>query len=185
MEETRQHSPVRIREKIQELQHQRERLNKGGGEHAIERQHRLGKLTARERIEMLLDPGTFKELNIWARPTKTGFDIDRKEAPGDALVMGYGKVDGRIIYVYAHDFTSLGGTQAAMQNWKVRRSIDMAVRMGVPYVGIVDSGGVRLQDAFGIASGRGISVLADVWYAPAIASGVVPGVTLLLGASYA
>jgi acetyl-CoA carboxylase carboxyltransferase component len=176
-----------MREKVAELAQQREKLELSGGIKAIEKQHKQNKLTARERVVKLLDPGTFTELNLWAKPTLTSFaEVDSREVIGDGVITGYGEINGRTVYVYAHDFIAgLAATQAPVQNWKVSRTINTAVKMGVPYIGIVDSGGVRLHDAFGFDAGRGISFGADAWYAPAIASGIIPSITLLLGASYA
>ena len=168
--------------RIEEL---RKKYQSGGGPKAIERVHEAGKLTARERIGRLIDQGSFREFNLWAQPTRTGFDIDQRESPGDALVAGFARIDGRPVCVYAHDFTVLGGTQSYVQNWKVCKTINTAVRLGIPYIGIIDSGGVRIQDAFGIPNGRGVSRNLDVWYAPAMASGIVPSLSLTLGASYA
>jgi propionyl-CoA carboxylase beta chain len=173
------------KEKNEEIEKLRKRFELGGGPKAIEKVHTAGKLTARERIERLVDVGSFREFNLWAQPTRTGFDIDQRENPGDAVVAGYARIEGRPVCVYAHDFTVLGGTQSYVQNWKVCKTINTAVRWGIPYVGIIDSGGVRIQDAFGIPSGRGVSRNCDVWYAPARASGIVPSISLTLGASYA
>lgn len=168
-----------------EIKELRKRYEMGGGPKAIEKVHAKGKLTARERIERLVDPNSFREFNLWAQPTRTGFDTDQRESPGDALVAGFARIDGRPVCVYAHDFTVLGGSQSSVQNWKVCKTIDTAVRLGIPYIGIIDSGGVRIQDAFGIPNGRGVSRNCDVWYSSAMASGIVPSVSLTLGASYA
>jgi acetyl-CoA carboxylase carboxyltransferase component len=173
------------REKAAELERLRKQYELGGGQKAIDKLHARGKLTARERIDLLLDPGSFREFNLWAQPTRTGFDIDLKDSPGDAMVTGYGRVDGRPVCVYAHDFTVLGGTQASVQYWKTCKVMDTAVRLGIPYIGLVDSGGVRVQDAFGINAGSGVSRDADLWYSSAVTSGVVPSVSVVLGASYA
>ena len=172
-------------EKNLEIEKLRKRFELGGGPKAIEKVHAAGKLTARERIERFVDARSFREFNLWAQPTRTGFDIDQRENPGDAVVTGFAKVDGRPVCIYAHDFTVLGGTQSYVQNWKVCKTINTAVRLGIPYIGIIDSGGVRIQDAFGIPNGRGVSRNCDVWYAPAMASGIVPSISLTLGASYA
>ncbi len=173
------------REKIQEWQQRKQHYELGGGAKAIEKLHAQGKLTARERIERFVDPGTFRELNLWAKPTRTGYDIDAREAPGDAAVMGTGKVDGRPVCLYAHDFTVLGGTQSSVQNWKVCKAFLTASKLRIPYVGIVDSGGVRVYDAFGVPAGRGVSNNADTWYNPAIVNGIVPSISVVLGASFA
>ena len=175
-----------IRERIREYEEQRARFELGGGPKAIEKVHAGGRLTARERIEKLIDPGSFREFNLWAKPALTGTRLDERESPGDAAVTGFGKIEGHPICIYAHDFTVLGGTQAPVQNWKVCKAIDTAVKLGIPYVGIVDSGGVRVDDAFGPAqSGRGVSKDADVWYSPPMALGAVPSISLVVGASFA
>lgn len=161
------------------------RYELGGGPNAIEKEHAKGKLTARERIERFVDSGSFTEFNLWAQPTKTGFDIDKRNNPGDGVVTGFARVDKRPICVYAHDFSVLGGTQAPVQYWKTCKVIDTAVRLRIPYVGIIDSGGVRVQNAFGINSGTGVSRNAAVWNSPAMASGIVPSISLAVGASYA
>jgi len=173
------------RQKAQELEKLRQKYEFGGGQEAIDKLHARGKLTARERIGRLLDPGSFREFNLWAQPTRTSFNIDLKDNPGDAMVTGYGRVDGRPVCVYAHDFSVLGGSQASVQYWKTCKVMDTAARLGIPYIGLVDSGGIRIQDAFGINAGSGVSRDADLWYASAVTSGVVPSISLVLGASYA
>jgi propionyl-CoA carboxylase beta chain len=176
---------INARQKTEELENLRKIYELGGGQKAIDMVHAKGKLTARERIEKFVDPGSFREFNLWAHPTKTGFKTDEKNAYGDAVVTGFGRVDGRPVCLYAHDFTVMGGTQASVQYWKSCKTMDTAVRLGIPYIGIVDSGGVRIQDAFGINAGPGVSRNADVWYSPSVASGIVPSISLTLGASYA
>ncbi|HUV59029.1 MAG TPA: acyl-CoA carboxylase subunit beta [Desulfatiglandales bacterium] len=173
------------REKKVELEQLKKRYELGGGPEAIEKVHAKGKLTARERVELFADPGSFREFNLWAQPTKTGFDIDKRDNPGDAVVTGFARVDGRPVCVYAHDFTVLGGSQAPVQHWKICKAMNTAVKMGIPYIGIIDSAGVRIYDAFGINSGAGMGRNADVWYSPSMASGIVPSISLTLGASYA
>ena len=173
------------KERNLEIKELRKRYEMGGGAKAIEKLHTKGKLTARERIERLVDANSFREFNLWAQPTRTGFDTDQRESPGDGLVAGFARIDGRPVCVYAHDFTVLGGSQSSVQNWKVCKTMDTAVRLGIPCIGIIDSGGVRIQDAFGIPNGRGVSRNCDVWYSSAMASGIVPSLSLTLGASYA
>ena len=177
--------------KIQALEKERQRLRLGGGPSEIEKQHKKGKLTARERVEKLLDPGTFYELELWAKGLRTGYDIDERELAGDAVAIGYGQVEGRTVMVYAHDFTVAGGTQAAVQHSKVVQVMDTAVKMGVPYIGIVDSGAIRIQDFMGYAGwkapmgGYGMGGSGSIMYSPPQASGVVPQVSLMLGPNYA
>lgn len=178
-------------DKIQEIEKERQRLRLGGGPGEVEKQHKRDKLTARERVEKLLDPGTFYELELWAKATRTGFDIDEREHAADAVAIGYGEVGGRPILVYAHDFTVAGGTQAAVQHSKVTKVMDTAVKMGIPYVGIVDSGGIRVQDLQGLSGWRapmggfGMGVSGSFMFSPPWASGVVPQISLMLGSNYA
>ena len=176
---------MNAREKTKELEKLKKRYELGGGPEAIEKVHSKGKLIARERIAKIVDPGSFREFNLWAEPTSTGFDIDKRDSPGDAVVAGFAKVNGRPVCIYVHDFTILGGSQASVQYWKMSKTINTAVRLGIPYIGIIDSGGVRIHDAFGINAGTGVSRNADVQYSPAMASGIVPSISLALGASYA
>ena len=176
---------INARQKTEELEKMREAYKLGGGQKAIDKVHAKGKLTARERIEKFVDPESFREFNMWVQPTRTGFDVDKRDNPGDAVVTGFARVDGRPVCVYAHDFTILGGTQASVQYWKTCKVMNTAVKLGIPYIGIIDSGGVRIQDAFGINAGTGVSRNADVWYSPSVASGIVPSISLTLGASYA
>ena len=171
---------------------ERERYEKGGGTKAIERQHQKDKLFARERIELLFDEGTFQELDLWAKPIMTGFDeLDSKFLPGDASVIGYGKVNGRNVMVYAHDFTQMSGTQSAVQHSKVTKAMDLAIKMGMPCVGIVDSAGIRLQDMMGeplmrpAVGGYALGDCGSFMFSPPNASGVIPQIALMLGPQFA
>ncbi len=178
-------------DKIQAVERERERLSLGGGLSEIDKQHKKGKLTARERVDKLLDEGTFHELELWSKALRTGYDIDDRELPGDGVAIGYGQVEGRTVMVYAHDFTVAGGTQAAVQHSKVVQVMDTAVKMGVPYIGIVDSGAIRIQDFMGYAGwrapmgGYGMGGSGSIMYSPPQASGVVPQISLMLGPNYA
>jgi acetyl-CoA carboxylase carboxyltransferase component len=178
--------------KIRVIEEKRSRLVQGGEAKEIERQHRQGKLTARERLQELFDPGTFQEIDLWIRPIKTGFDIDQRNLPGDAVITGFGKIYGHTVYAYLHDFTVVGGTMSSGQDHKVTRLMEMAMEARVPYVGIVDSGGVRVHDLFGrpafrpIQAGRlGIGGTTGIFAAPSIASGVIPQISIMLGPCYA
>lgn len=178
-------------DKIQALEKERQRLQLGGGPSEIDKQHKKGKLLARERVEKLLDDGTFHEMELWAKALRTGYDIDERELPGDAAAIGYGQIEGRTVMVYSHDFTVAGGTQAAVQHSKVVQVMDTAVKMGVPYIGIVDSGAIRIQDFMGYAGwrapmgGYGMGGSGSIMYSPPQASGVVPQISLMLGPNYA
>ena len=178
--------------KIQEIEERRKRLWQMGGPKAVENQHKAGKLTARERVEKLVDPGTFQELNLWIRSLKTGFDVDARELPGDAIVTGFAQINARPVYVISEDLTVLGGTFGMGFHHKITRIMQMAVEHGIPYVQLIDSGGERIHDIFGrpgfrpILGGRvPIGGTATLYQAPGLASGVVPQITLMVGPSYA
>ena len=167
-----------MRDKLLEVEQQRSKLQMGGGVGEIDRQHKRGKLTARERIERLLDRGSFQELEIWAKPRKTGFPIDERDIPGDAVIVGYGKIGGRPVYVHAEDFTSLGGTMASVHSEKVQKLKRRVLQARVPCIGIYDSGGVRIQDS---VTGRPNSTYAPMFYWHTVSSGVIPQIALIMG----
>jgi len=179
--------------KLSEIEGKRARLSVGGSPKQIENQHRSGKLTARERIEMLLDPSTFQEVNLWIRPIRTGFDVDEQELPGDAIIAGFGNIHGRPVYAVSEDFTVLGGTFGTGFHHKITRMMEMAIEHGIPYVQLIDSGGERIHDWFGrpgirpILGGRSSAGggTSNLYQAPGLASGVVPLITLMVGPSYA
>jgi len=180
-----------MRELLKKLEENRKRLEPGGGPADIEKQHNRGKLTAWERIQKLYDPGTFQEIGIWTQPMKTGFDIDQRELPRDSVIVGYGEVNGRIVYSYAHDFTVLAGTQSTIQNSKVARAMEQAMEEGIPLVGMVDSGAIRIHDLFGTGGfkvpvrGSPVGGGGGFMYYPPLMSGVVPHISLMLGPCYA
>jgi acetyl-CoA carboxylase carboxyltransferase component len=129
---------------------------------------------------------------LWIRAIRTGFDIDERDLPGDAVITGFGEIQGRTIYAYLHDFTVVGGTMSSGQDHKVTRLMEMATEARAPYVGIIDSGGVRIHDLFGqsafrpIQAGRlGIGGTSGIFAAPSIASGVIPQISVMLGPCYA
>ncbi len=165
-------------EKIAEIEQKRKVIEAGGGAEAIERQHRLGKLTARERIEKLLDPGSFLELEPWYEPTMTGFDIDKKDIPGDAVVCGSGTINGRPVYVSAQDFTTMEGTMATIHAAKITLAMEQALRLRVPFISMMDSAGVRLEDAL---VGRQFYSPSSIMYTQTQMSGVVPQIALIMG----
>jgi acetyl-CoA carboxylase carboxyltransferase component len=180
-----------MKELIQKLEENRKRLEPGGGPADIEKQHKRGKLTAWERIELLFDSGTFQEIGIWTRPMKTGFDIDNRELPRDSVIIGCGEVMGRMVYAYAHDFTVLAGTQSTIQNSKVARAMEQALEEGLPLVGMVDSGAIRIHDLFGTGGfkipvrGSPVGGGGGFMYYPPLMSGVVPHISVMLGPCYA
>jgi acetyl-CoA carboxylase carboxyltransferase component len=141
----------------------------GGGTKRIERQHAKGKYTARERIELLLDPGTFQELDAFARQ-------DASDTPGDSVVTGWGDVEGRPVYLYAQDFTVLGGSVGTVHGRKVCKVMDLALSSGAPLVGLNDSGGARIQEGVDALAAYG-----EIFYRNTLASGVIPQISLILG----
>jgi len=148
----------------------------GGGVERIEKQRESGKKTARERINILLDPGTFVEIDKMVTHRATDFGIDKQRYPGDGLVSGYGKIDGRLVYVFAQDFTVFGGTLSRTNADKILKIQDLAVKMGAPLIGLNDSGGARIQE--GVESLAGY---ADIFYNNVMCSGVIPQISVILG----
>jgi propionyl-CoA carboxylase beta chain len=148
----------------------------GGGEVRIQRQHEAGKKTARERIELLLDPGSFVELDQFAMNRSTEMASNQLPIPGDGVISGYGKVEGRLIYVYAYDFTVFGGTLSRTNANKIIKVQQMAIKMGAPIVGLNDSGGARIQE--GVQSLAGY---ADIFFNNVRSSGVIPQITCIMG----
>ncbi len=181
-----------ILDKIAEIEKERQRYSRGGSSAAVEKQHKAGKLTAYERMEELFDAGTFHEFELWAQPLRTGFsDTDSRFIPRDAVVIGFGKINRRVVVAYAHDFTIMSGTQSSVQGAKVCKATDAARLMQVPYVGIVDCGGVRIQDLMGEplfrppVAGTGIGGSGNVMSSPPRDSGVIPQICIMLGPQFA
>ncbi len=162
--------------RILELREKRAQAQLGGGEDRISKQHAKGKLTARERINLLLDPQTFVELETFALQQQDPLGTGDTRYPGDGVVTGYGKVEGRTTYVYAQDFTVQGGSLGEMQGTKIARMMDLAVRAGAPIVGLIDSGGARIQE--GVYSLRGY---AEIFRRNAQYSGIIPQISLIMG----
>ena len=140
---------------LAELQERRQKIEQMGGGEAVERQKKRGKLTARERIDQLLDKGTFCEIGRFAKSRSAAFGMDKVEVPADAVVTGYGKIDGRKVYIFSQDFTSIGGTLSEIHAKKICNIIDSALSAGCPIIGINDSGGARIQDGVDALSGYG------------------------------
>ena len=161
---------------IQRLHDLREEAMQGGGSKRIEAQHAKGKLTARERLEVLFDPGSFEELGQMVTHRSTLFGLDQQRFLGDGVVTGYGTVNGRTVYAYAQDFTVLGGSLAEAHAEKICRILDLAVQNGCPVIGLNDSGGARIQE--GVVSLGGY---ADIFYRNTRASGVIPQLSLIMG----
>lgn len=148
----------------------------GGGVERIEKQHQGGKKTARERIVQLLDPGTFQEIDKLVTHRATDFGIDKNKIPGDGVVAGYGYVHGKLVYVFAQDFTVFGGTLSRSNADKIVKIQDLAVKMGAPLIGLNDSGGARIQE--GVESLAGY---ADIFYNNVLSSGVIPQISAIMG----
>ncbi|MBI4461124.1 MAG: acyl-CoA carboxylase subunit beta, partial [Acidobacteria bacterium] len=165
-----------IREKLDELQRRNTAAESGGGSQRKERQHKEGKLSARERIDLLLDEGTFEELDRLVTHRCTDFDMGSQTIPGDGVVSGYGRIDGRLVFVFAQDFTVFGGSMSETNAAKICKVMDQAMRVGAPIIGLNDSGGARIQE--GVVSLAGY---ADVFLRNTLASGVVPQISAIMG----
>ncbi len=163
-------------DKRERLRALREEAMHAGSEAAVERQHARGKLTARERIDLLLDPGSFTELGMFTRHRAHGFGLEENRPWGDGVVTGHGTVDGRVAFVFSQDFTVFGGSLGEVFAEKIVKVMDLAVRMGCPVIGINDSGGARIQE--GVVSLGGY---ADIFFRNVRASGVIPQISVVMG----
>lgn len=163
-------------EKLAQLDAHSARVLRCGGPKAVEKQHALGKRTARERIELLMDTGTFTEVDRFVRHRCTAFGMGDKDIPADGVVTGYGKIDGRTVFVYAQDFTAQGGSLGEMHAAKICKIMDMALEAGCPVVGLCDSGGARIQEAVDALSGYG-----QIFYRNACSSGRIPQISVIMG----
>ena len=161
---------------LEDLRHRQSQSEQGGGADRIAQQHAKGKLTARERLDLLLDPGTFVELDRFVTHRATEFGLAEQRIPGDGVVTGYGRVNGRLVYVFSQDFTVFGGSLSETHAQKICKVLDLAVKNGAPVLGLNDSGGARIQE--GVASLGGY---ADIFLRNTLASGVVPQLSLVLG----
>ena len=164
------------KEKIQELVERKAAAKLGGGQKRIDAQHQKGKLTARERIAMLLDEGSFEEFDMFVQHRCTNFGIDKVKYDGDGVVTGMGTIDGRLVYVYAQDFTVNGGSMSETMALKICKVMDMAVKVGAPLIGINDSGGARIQEGICSLAGYG-----EIFERNILASGVVPQISGIFG----
>lgn len=163
-------------EKIKQLIQLREKARLGGGEKRIEAQHKKGKYTARERIDMLLDEGSFEEFDMFVEHRSTNFGMDKKKFLGDGVVTGYGTIDGRLVYIFAQDFTVFGGSLSETVALKICKVMDQAMKMGAPVIGINDSGGARIQEGVNALAGY-----AEIFQRNILASGVVPQISGIFG----
>ncbi|MGE6258944.1 acyl-CoA carboxylase subunit beta [Heyndrickxia sporothermodurans] len=165
-----------IYERINDLYDRKRVIELGGGDEKIEKQHQKGKLTARERIELLVDSGTFVELNPFIEHRSYDFGLDQVQGPGDGVVTGYAKVHGRPIYLFSQDFTVFGGALGEMHAAKIANVMDLAAKNGSPFIGLNDSGGARIQEGVVSLDGYG-----QIFYRNAIYSGVIPQISVILG----
>lgn len=163
-------------QQIEKLQQLRNQSREGGGVDRIAKHHAQGKMTARERIEVLLDPGSFHEIDAFVVHRETNFGMDQKKFLGDSVITGWGTIEGRLVYVYSQDFTVFGGSLSQVHAEKICKIMDMAVKNGAPVVGINDSGGARIQE--GVVSLGGY---ADIFLRNTLASGVVPQISAIMG----
>lgn len=161
---------------IKELELKREQARVGGGQQRINMQHEKGKLTARERIEVLLDPDSFEEYDMFMEHRCTHFDMESKKVPGDGVVTGQGTINGRQVFVYSQDFTVLGGSLSESNAKKICKVQDMAMRMGAPIIGLNDSGGARIQEGVDSLAG-----FAEIFQRNVLASGVIPQISVIMG----
>jgi len=165
-----------MRHILEQLDHRRQEANLGGGEARIERQHARGRLTARERVELLLDQGSFEEYDMFVTHRCTEFGMGEQTIAGDGVVTGQGTINGRLVYVFSQDFTVFGGSLSETHAQKICKVMDMAVRNGAPVIGLNDSGGARIQEGVDSLAGY-----ADVFLRNVTASGVVPQISVIMG----
>ncbi|HYL48319.1 MAG TPA: acyl-CoA carboxylase subunit beta [Stellaceae bacterium] len=165
-----------MRDILRRLEEKREAARKGGGDKRIAQQHQKGKLTARERLDLLFDRGTFEEWDMFVEHRSTDFGMERQKIPGDGVVTGHGLINGRRVFAFSQDFTVFGGSLSESHAEKICKIMDQAVRVGAPVIGLNDSGGARIQE--GVASLAGY---AEVFQRNVLASGVVPQISVVMG----
>jgi acetyl-CoA carboxylase carboxyltransferase component len=165
-----------IEELITQLEQKQQKALAGGGTEKVQDQHEKGKLTARERIHKLFDPGTFIELDMFIEHRCTNFNMATTETPCDGVITGYGSINGRLTYAFFQDFTVIGGSLGEMHAKKICKLQDLAMKMGAPIIGINDSGGARIQEGIDSLYGYG-----EIFYRNTLASGVIPQITVIVG----
>jgi acetyl-CoA carboxylase carboxyltransferase component len=165
-----------LKEELEKLAKLEAGLKAGGGEASVQKQHDSGKLTARERLDLFFDTGTFQETDLFVQHRSTNFGMDKVSIPADGVVTGFGKVNGRTVCAYAQDFTSRGGTLGEMHAKKICRAMDLAMKMKVPMVGFIDSGGARIQEGINALDGYG-----NIFFRNSCASGVIPQISAIMG----
>lgn len=165
-----------VQDKIKDLKNREEKVRQMGGEKAVAKQHGDGKLTARERLDLLFDPGTFRELDMFVNHRCVNFGMEKVEIPSDGVITGHGLINGRPVFAFAQDFTSRAGSLGEMHAKKICKVMDLALKAGAPFVGINDSGGARIQEGVDALSGYG-----QIFYRNSISSGVIPQISAIMG----
>lgn len=163
-------------DRIRLLHEKKAQLEQGGGAEKIAKQHESGKMTARERIEALFDENSFVEIDAFVETKSIDFDMQKKKVAGDGVVTGYGSVNGRLVFVSSQDFTVIGGSLGEMHAKKITKVMDMAMKMGVPFININDSGGARIEEGIDALKGFG-----DIFFRNTLASGVIPQISVIMG----
>ena len=163
-------------QRINELRERRSKAYLGGGKERIDTQHERGKLTARERIDLLLDKGSFREIDPFVVHRTHDFDLDKQSYPGDSVVTGWGTIDARLVYIYSQDFTVFGGSLGEVHAGKILKIMDMAMKNGAPIIGLNDSGGARIQEGVVSLAGYG-----EIFLRNTLASGVIPQISVIMG----
>ena len=165
-----------LEKKLEELKKKRAEAKLGGGSKRIEEQHKKGKLTARERLDLLLDEGSFEEFDMFVLHRCRDFGLDKQRIFGDAVVTGYGTIEGRLVFVFSQDFTTFGGSLSEAHSEKICKIMDLAMKIGAPVIGLNDSGGARIQE--GVVS---LGAYANIFLKNTLASGVIPQISVILG----
>ena len=163
-------------DKIKDLKAREAKMLKMGGDKAVAQHKEKGKLTARERLNLLFDPGTFRELDMFVRHRCSNFGMQEVDIPSDGVITGHGLVDGRPVFAFAQDFTSRAGSLGEMHASKICKAMDLAMKAGVPFVGMNDSGGARIQEGVDALSGYG-----QIFFRNSAASGVIPQISAIMG----
>src|SRR5215207_2623931 len=165
-----------MKDMLERLADRRAQARLGGGQARIDAQHGRGKLTARERIDLLLDHGSFEELDMFVQHRSTDFGMDQVKIPGDGVVTGWGTINGRAVFVFSKDFTVFGGSLSEAHAQKITKIQDMALKMRAPVIGLFDAGGARIQEGVAALGGYG-----EVFRRNVIASGVIPQISVIMG----
>src|ERR1700723_3489076 len=163
-------------DRLEELRRRNAEAEEGGGPERRERQHKEGKLSARERVDVLLDEGSFEELDKFVRHHCTDFGMEEQRPAGDGFITGYGRIDGRLVYVFAQDFTVFGGSLSEANASKITKIMDLAMRQGAPVIGLNDSGGARIQEGV-----KSLAGYAEIFLRNTLASGVIPQISAIMG----